>query len=270
MRPIRLSELVVGLKGAGEMASGVAWCLYQANLRKIFLMEIPEPLAVRREVSFSEAVPLGEKTVEGVQAVRVEGRKAVRDAWDQGQLAVVVDPEWTMIEEMGPDVLVDAILAKRNLGTARKDAPLVIGLGPGFTAGRDVHMVVETNRGHDLGRIILEGTAEANTGVPGDIGGVAGERVFRAPASGRFTTLAAIGDEVRKGDLLGIVSDHEVRAEIGGVIRGLIASGYRVTEGLKLGDIDPRGEASYCTTLSEKSRAIGGAVLGAILRVFNK
>ncbi len=270
VKPPRLTELVVGLKGAGEMASGIAWRLYQANIRKIFLLEIPEPLAVRREVCFSEAVPHGEKTVEGVHAVRVVEREGIREAWEQGQLAVVVDPEWTMIEEVGPDVLVDAILAKRNLGTARGDAPLVIGLGPGFTAGRDVHMIVETNRGHNLGRIILEGPAEANTGVPGAIAGYAGERVFRAPSSGRFTTLAAIGDEILKGDLIGLVNEHEVRAEIDGIVRGLIASGCRVKEGLKLGDIDPRGDVSYCTTISEKSRAIGGAVLEAILRVFNK
>jgi len=270
MKPMRLSELVVGIKSAGEMASGIAWCLYQAHIRKLFLMEIPEPHAVRREVCFSEAVPLGAKTVEGVQAVRVEGREEVRNAWEQGQLPVVVDPKWAMIEEVGPDVLVDAILAKRNLGTAREDAPLVIGLGPGFTAGRDVNMVIETNRGHHLGRIILEGSAETNTGVPGAIGGYAEERVFRAPASGRFTTLAVIGDKILKGDLIGVVKEHEVRAEIDGVIRGLIASGYRVDEGLKLGDIDPRGDVSYCTTISEKSRTIGGAVLGAILRVFNK
>ncbi len=268
--PIRLTELVIGLKGAGETASGIAWCLYQARIRKIFLMEIPEPLAVRREVCFSEAVRNGEKTVEGVQAVRVEEREGIRNAWKKGRLAVVVDPEWAMIEEIGPDVLVDATAAKPNPGTARDDAPLTIGLGPGFTAGRDVNMVIETSRGHHLGRILLEGSAEANVGERGPFGETTGERVFRAPASGRFTTLAAIGDNVLKGDLLGVVGEHEVRAGTGGVIRGLLASGCRVTEGRELGDIDPRGEVSYCTTISEKSRAIGGAVLTAILRVFNK
>ncbi len=265
-----LSQLVVGLKGAGEMASGIAWRLYQANIRKLFLMEIPEPLAVRREVCFSEAVPLGRKTVEGVQAVRAEGGQTIRKAWEHGQLAVIVDPQWAMIEEMGPDVVVDSILAKRNLGTRMEEAPLVIGLGPGFTACRDVHMVVETNRGHNLGKVMLEGSAEANTGVPGVIGGYAGERVFRAPVRGRFTACVEIGDRVRSSDLLGDVDAHEVRAEIEGVVRGLIRSGYDVSKGLKLGDIDPRGDPSCCTTISEKSRAIGGAVFEAILRVYNK
>ena len=270
MKPPRLNEIVVGLKGAGEMATGIAWRLYQANIRKLFLMEIPEPLAVRREVCFSEAVLHGKKTVEGVQAVRTEGAEATREAWEHGQLAVIVDPKWAMIEEMRPDVVVDSILAKRNLGTRVEEAPLVIGLGPGFTAGRDVRMVIETNRGHNLGRIILKGSAEANTGVPGVIGGYAGERVFRAPVRGRFTARVEIGDLVRSGDVLGKVDEHEVRAEIEGVVSGLIASGHRVTKGLKLGDIDPRGDASYCTTVSEKSRAIGGAVLEAILRVYNR
>ena len=265
-----LNQLVVGLKGAGEMASGIAWRLYQANIRRLFLMEIPEPLAVRREVCFSEAVLNGKKTVEGVQAVRTDGVRATRRAWEQGQLAVIVDPKWTTIEEMHPDVVVDSILAKRNLGTRMEEAPLVIGLGPGFTAGRDVHMVIETNRGHNLGRIVLEGSAEANTGVPGDIGGYAGERVFRAPVRGRFKARAGIGKRVRTGELLGDVDGHEVRAEIDGVVRGLIASGCRVSEGLKLGDIDPRGDTIYCRTISEKSRAMGGAALEAILRVYNR
>jgi xanthine dehydrogenase accessory factor len=212
----------------------------------------------------------GKKTVEEVHAVRTEGAEATRKAWEQGQLAVIVDPKWAMIEEMCPHVVVDSILAKRNLGTRMEEAPLVIGLGPGFTAGRDVHMVIETNRGHNLGRIIIEGSAETNTGVPGDIGGYAGERVFRAPVRGRFSACVEIGESVRSGDLLGDVDAHEVRAEIGGVVRGLIASRCEVDKALKLGDIDPRGGPSYCTTISEKARAIGGAVLEAILRVYNK
>lgn len=270
MEPLRLKEIVVGVKGAGEMASGVAWRLYQANIRRLFLMEIPEPVAVRRKVCFSEAVLHNEKTVEGVRAVRAEGEDSIRKAWERGQLAVLVDPKWTMIGQMRPEVVVDGILAKRNLGTTVKEARLVIGLGPGFTAGRDVHMVIETNRGHNLGRVIVQGTAEPDTGVPGIIGGYGHERVFRAPVRGRFTARAQIGDRVRRGDVLGDVNEHEVRAEIDGLIRGLIASGMQVTKGLKLGDIDPKGDASNCSTISDKSRTIGGAVLEAILRVFNK
>jgi xanthine dehydrogenase accessory factor len=266
---MRLSEIVVGIKGAGEMASGIAWRLYQVNIRRLFLMEIPEPLAVRREVCFSETVLHGEKVVEGVQAVRAEGARSIREAWEAGSLAVVVDPKWAMIREMHPEVVVDCILAKRNLGTRMEEAPLVIGLGPGFTAGRDVHMVVETNRGHNLGRVITDGVAEPNTGVPGVVGGYAKERVFRAPVGGRFTPRTVIGQTVLTGDVLGDVGGHEVLAEIDGVVRGLIAPACEVHKGLKLGDIDPRGDASYCKTISEKSRAIGGAVLEAILRVYN-
>jgi len=270
MERARLNEVVVGLKGAGEMASGVAWRLHQANIRKFFMMEIPEPLAVRREVCFSEAVLQGEKTVEGVQAVRVEGAERLRETWKVARIPVLVDPKWTMIEAVRPDVVVDAIMAKCNMGTTMRDAPLVIGLGPGFTAGHDVHMVIETNRGHNLGRIILTGTAEDNTGVPGVIQGYAAERVLRAPASGQFRSRVEIGDRVRSGDILGDVNGHELKAGFDGVVRGVIASGVQVKEGLKLGDIDPRGDMSYCTTISEKSRAIAGSVLEAILRVYNK
>ncbi len=270
MEPKRLNEIIVGIKGAGEMASGIAWCLYQANIRKIFMMEVPEPLAVRREVCFSEAVLCGKKTVEGVQAIRAEGAETIRNAWEQRQIPVIVDPGWAMIKEVCPEVVIDAILAKRNLGTRMEEAPLVIGLGPGFTAAQDVHMVIETNRGHNLGRIILQGSADANTGVPGDIGGYAAERVLRVPVRGRFTAHVGIGDMVKCGDLLGNVDAQEVRAEINGVVRGLIASGTRVVKGLKLGDIDPRGEVGYCATISDKSRAIAGTLLEAILRVFNR
>ncbi len=270
MEPIHLNEIVVGIKGAGEMASGIAWRLYQSNIRKIFMMETPEPFAVRREVCFSETVLQGKKTVEGVQAIRAEGVETIRNAWDQGQIPVIVDPEWAMIKEICPEVVLDAILAKRNLGTWMEEAPLVIGLGPGFTAAQDVHMVIETNRGHNLGRIILKGSADANTGVPGVIGGYTVERVLRAPGRGRFTARVKIKDMVKRGDLLCHVDAHEVRAEINGVVRGLIPSGTQVTKGLKLGDIDPRGNINYCATISEKSRAIAGTSLEAILRVFNR
>ncbi|MBW2060301.1 MAG: EF2563 family selenium-dependent molybdenum hydroxylase system protein [Deltaproteobacteria bacterium] len=265
-----LNELIVGLKGAGEMASAVAWRLYQARIRQLFMMEIPRPLAVRREVSFCEALHEGLKTVEGVEAVRAAGVKEIARAWEQTQIPVIVDPRWETIDEMGPDVVVDAILAKRNLGTTMREASLVIGLGPGFTAGQDVHMVIETNRGHNLGRVILSGQAESNTGVPGEILGSSAERVLRAPSNGLFRSFPQIGDQVEPDEIVGDVNGNEVRARIGGVIRGLIASGVQVNRGLKIGDIDPRGDVSYCGTISDKARAIGGGVLEAILRVFNE
>ena len=266
----KLTDLVIVFKGAGEIASAVAWRLYQANLRRIVMLEVPRPLAVRRRVSFCEALIEGEKQVEGVRAVRADGSAAVRTAWEAEQIAVCVDPGWALISEMTPDVVVDAIIAKRNLGTHSGEAPLVIGMGPGFTAGSDVHMVIETNRGHNLGRVILSGEAEPNTGVPGAIGGESAKRVFRAPCDGLFRAQGHIGERVKAGDTLGMVDDQPVTAALDGMVRGLIASDFQVTRGLKLGDVDPRGQADYCDTLSDKGRAVGGAVLEAILRHYNR
>ncbi|MCP4695038.1 MAG: EF2563 family selenium-dependent molybdenum hydroxylase system protein [Desulfobacterales bacterium] len=268
MKPVH--EITVGIKGAGEMASAIGWRLYQANMRKIFMMDIPGPMAVRREVSFCEAIHEGRWMTEDVAATLANDVGEVHRAWEGGEIAVLVDPEWKSVKKIQPDVIVDAILAKRNLGTTMAEAPLVIGLGPGFHAGDDVHMVIETNRGHHLGRIITSGAAEPNTGIPGSIGGYAKERVLRAPTRGMFRARAAIGDMVQAGQVVGDVAGEEVRTEIGGVIRGLIRSDNQVPKGLKLGDIDPRGDRGYCNTISDKARAIGGTVLEAILRVYAK
>ncbi len=270
MEKCPLTEIIVAVKGAGEMATGVAWRLWQANIRRIFMLEIPEPLAVRRRVSFCEAVYEKEWEVSGVSAVRTDDASGIQAAWDKGQIPVAVDPRWLLLEKLHPQVVIDAILAKRNLGTRLSDGPLVIGLGPGFQAGIDVHIVIETNRGHNLGRLILTGAAEANTGIPGDISGYTEERVLRAPVSGTFTSPLAIGALVRQGATVGSVAGREVKAGISGVIRGLLRSGTEVEEGLKLGDVDPRGDAGYCTTISDKSLAIGGAALEAVFRVFNR
>jgi len=252
------------------MGSAVAWHLYMANIRRIFMLEIADPLAVRREVSFCEAVHQGRKEVEGVKARLGKNLAGIKKCWADGEIAVVVDTRWRMLENIRADVLVDAILAKKNLGTTRKDASLVIGLGPGFRAGDDVHMVIETNRGHHLGRIITSGFAEANTGIPGSIAGYAAERVLRAQGCGKFKAYKKIGDPVKKNDIIGTVGNLEVKAMISGVLRGLIRSGSEVGRGLKIGDIDPRAEAEYCYMISEKARAIGGSVLEAICREFNR
>jgi xanthine dehydrogenase accessory factor len=233
-----LRNVVVGIKGAGEMASGMAWRLWQANIRRIFMLEIPRPMAVRRQVSFCEAVYEKEFMVDGVPAVRVESAAETYQAWEQGKLAVAVDPQWILMRRMQPQIVIDAILAKMNLGTGLNEAPLVIGLGPGFRAGVDVHMVIETNRGHNLGRILLTGAAEANTGIPGDIGGYAQERVLRAPCGGIFTTGAEIGLSVGQGERIGAVDGKPVAARIAGVIRGLLRDGTAVERGVKLGDIE--------------------------------
>lgn len=252
------------------MASAVAWRLYQARIRTIFMMEIAQPLAVRRQVSFCEAIHDGCQTVEGVEAVLAVDDRQVAPIWHNRQIPVLADPQWQAMVKFKPDVVIDAILAKKNLGTGLSDAPLVIGLGPGFTAGTDAHIVIETNRGHDLGRLITSGNAEANTGIPGSISGYAAERVLRAPVDGRFTTRQEIGRFVKSGEVAGEVSGQPVVCQIGGVLRGLIRSGHTVSKGLKLGDIDPRGDVSYCHTISDKARAISGSVLEAIMRNYNE
>jgi len=266
---MKLNTLTVVIKGAGEMASAVAWRIYMSNIRQIMMLEANSPLAVRREVSFCEAIHDGRKTVEGVEALRVDNDEEAHRVWTQGKMAVAVDPGWQTLSRLQPNVVIDAILAKKNIGTHIREAPLVIGLGPGFVAGQDVHFVIETNRGHHLGRIIASGAAEPNTGIPGPIGGYTEERVLRAPCSGEFQANCSIGDQVKKGDIVGTVAAQDVSAKIDGVLRGLIRSDSRVNQGLKLGDIDPRGKVDYCHTISDKARAISGSVLEAILRVYN-
>jgi len=266
---IRLEELIIAIKGAGEMASAVAWHLHMANIRNIVMMETAMPLAVRREVSFCEAVHCGSKSVEGVEAVKAGTAEDIPRMWRLGKIAVIIDPEWRTLKLIQSDVVVDAILAKQNLGTRKDDARLVIGLGPGFVAGGDVHLVIETNRGHHLGRLISSGSAEPNTGIPGPVSGVAAARVLRAPAAGKFKSTRNIGEAVRQGEVIGRVGESEVVAGTDGVLRGLMRTPTWVPKGIKLGDIDPRGEAGFCYTISDKARAVAGSVLEAILRSFN-
>ncbi|MGC8494127.1 MAG: selenium-dependent molybdenum cofactor biosynthesis protein YqeB [Syntrophobacteraceae bacterium] len=260
-----LRDLTIVFKGAGEMASGVAARLFRANLRRIVMLETAAPMAIRRFVSFSEAIHDETMTVEGIEAVRSRGKVEVFEAWRSGKIAVSADPKWESLRDLEPDIVVDAILAKRNLGTNIWEAPLVIALGPGFTAGLDCHVVVETNRGHNLGRLIYKGRAEADTGIPGNIGGYTRERVLRSSADGPFIAEKKIGDPVCKGEVIGRVGDKEVVAEIDGVLRGLIRPDFPATSGLKIADIDPRGDGNYCYTISDKARALGGSVLEAIL-----
>jgi xanthine dehydrogenase accessory factor len=261
-------DMIVCIKGAGEMATAVAWRLYMANIRKIFMLECPRPLAVRRKVSFCEAVYDDFHEVENVKAVLCHDAEGVERCWQDENVAVVVDPAWRILGSMKADVVVDAILAKKNLGTNLSEAILVVGLGPGFTAGQDVHVVVETNRGHDLGRIIMSGSAEPNTGIPGSIEGFTEERVLRAPLDGQFDPAKKIGEKVATGDMVGDVDNVAVPAGVDGVLRGLIRPGSDVRKGFKIGDIDPRGAKDYCFTISDKARAISGSVLEAVLRVF--
>ncbi|GAP13654.1 selenium-dependent molybdenum hydroxylase system protein, YqeB family [Longilinea arvoryzae] len=262
-------NFIVIIKGAGDLASGVAVRLYRCGFRLV-MTEIPHPLMVRRTVSFGEAVCDGVTQVEGIQAVRVDDCLQARKIIADGKIPILVDPKAACLNELHPAVLVDAIMAKINTGTKIEDAPLVIALGPGFTAGVDCHAVVETNRGHHLGRVIEHGSAEPDTGQPGEVGGKSTERLLRAPVSGVVEAHAAIGDRVTEGQVVAHVGDAEVRAQTSGVLRGMIRSGVQVDAGTKIGDVDPRAEVSYCFEVSEKSLAIAGGVLEAIFAFQHK
>jgi xanthine dehydrogenase accessory factor len=266
----KTSELVVLVRGAGDIASGVAHRLNQSHF-KICMIEIPQPLAVRREVAFSEAIYEGEKEVEGVRAKLISKLDKIRLAWNKSYIPILIDPDGKKTRNfLKPDVLIDAIMTKKNLETQISDAPLVIGLGPGFMAGEDVHAVIETNRGHHLGKVILKGTAESDTRIPGDVGGYTMERLLRTMKKGIFHPQTSIGERVNKGSVVAVVDDFPIIAQISGVVRGLLREGVEVKKGMKVGDIDPRGKRELCFTISDKSRAIGGGVLEAILYWFNK
>ncbi|MEG1606566.1 MAG: selenium-dependent molybdenum cofactor biosynthesis protein YqeB [Clostridia bacterium] len=257
--------MLVVIKGAGDLATGVAVRLRHAGV-SVVMTDLARPTAVRRTVSFCEAIPNGEATVEDVRALRAENAQAARTIAARGLVAVLIDPDATCVAALAPDVLVDAILAKRNTGTRMTDAPLVLALGPGFVAGRDCHAVIETMRGHDLGRVYWVGSAIPNTGVPGEVGGASAERLLRAPCDGVFCALRAIGDTVAPGDVLASVAGVPIRARIPGTLRGLLADGLVVHTGMKAGDIDPRAVPAHCYTVSDKARSLGGAVLEAIAR----
>ncbi len=262
-----LDDILVVVKGGGDLATGVAHRLHRVGM-KVIVTELARPTVIRRAVAFASAVFEGEVTVEGVVARRVEDASQALALLPEGIIPVLVDPEASVVRELEPAVVVDAIIAKRNTGTKITDAPTVIALGPGFTAGLDAHAVIETNRGHDLGRVILEGQAAPDTGIPGPVMGYTSERVVRAPGAGVFRGVKAIGDMVEAGDVVGFVAgaeDQPVLAPISGVLRGLLADGLVVKEGMKIGDVDPRGVRAYCFTISDKARAIGGSVLEAIL-----
>ena len=297
-------NLLIICRGAGDLATGIIHRLHRAGHRVIAL-ETDYPAAIRRQVSFCEAVYDGSAAVEGVTARLVPAladaetdtetysgindtpaAHIVSEKWDSsaieavleaGEIPLLIDPKGESIALLKPDVVVDAIIAKKNLGTTINMAPLVIGVGPGFTAGHDVHLVIESMRGHNLARIITDGMAQPNTGVPGNIAGFTSERVIHAPAAGYIHDVRKIGDIVQKGDEIArIYPDKEsydnalseyvpVNATITGIIRGLIREGYYFREGFKIADIDPReSELTNCFTISDKARSIAGSVLEAV------
>jgi xanthine dehydrogenase accessory factor len=260
------SDTLVVIKGAGDLATGVAARLFRSGF-PVIMTELSNPLMVRRTVAFGEAVYENEVTVEGIRACRADDVAAARRVLKDGAIPVLVDPEARCVAELAPAVLVDAIMAKRNTGTALTDAPTVIGLGPGFRAGLDCHAVIETNRGHSLGRAIYEGSAEPDTGQPGPVSGKTRQRILRAPLSGIVEGLVAIGQPVAEAQVVAKVEGHPVRAGTSGVLRGLVRSGTKVSQGIKIGDVDPRAEPAHCYLISDKALAIAGGVLEAILHL---
>ena len=250
------------IKGAGDLATGVALRLYRSGF-VVVMTELAHPTVVRRTVAFAEAVVQGRVAVEGVEGVLADDATQVRRLLAQGAIAVVVDPGAAVRHELRPLLLVDAIVAKRNLHTRLTDAPAVVALGPGFVAGRDAHAVIETRRGHSLGRVITAGEALPDTGIPGEVGGHGAERVLRAPEDGILRAAREIGDRVRADEIVAYVGDVPVRSQLDGVLRGLIRPGLYVSAGLKLGDVDPRGSREDCYLVSDKALAIAGGVLEA-------
>lgn len=268
-RAVRLRPVLI--KGAGELATGVAVRLLRAGF-PVVMTEAAHPLAVRRTVAFAEAVALGEWTVEGVIARRARTVSEALAVAAAGAIPVLVDPGAACRTELAPWGVVDAIMAKRNLGTAITDAPAVVALGPGFTAGVDCHAVVETLRGHALGRVYYSGAALPDTGTPAERGGESVRRVVRAPAAGVFRERVRIGDRVEAGTVLGHVEPGPpgappvpVPAAIAGVVRGLLRDGTPVTPGLKVGDVDPEASPEWCFTVSDRALAVAGGVLEALL-----
>lgn len=253
---------IVLIKGAGDLATGVAYRLFKSGL-PVVMTEIQRPTVVRRSVSFAEAVYQQSHTVEGVTARLVSNWLAAKELLKQRQIPVLIDPSAEEALKLKPAMVVDAIISKRNTGTQISDAPLVVGLGPGFTAGVDAHAVVETNRGHYLGRVLWQGSAEPDTGAPGPVNGYTNERLLRAPTAGVFVPCVPINSIVKVRDVLGYVASQPVQAKINGTLRGLIKGGIWVTKGLKIGDIDPRCEPNHCHTVSDKALAIAGGVLEA-------
>ena len=256
----------IWIRGAGDLATGIALKFFRSGF-KVTMSDIAMPTTVRRTVAFSPAVYMGETAVEGVLARVCSSISMIDEITDA--IPVIVDPSGDIMREYKPDVIIDAIIAKKNINTSINDAKIVIGVGPGFEAEVDCHAVVETQRGHDLGRVLWKGRAVENTGVPGNIGGYTVERIIRASDDGKFKPEVSIGDNVNAGDIVAYCDDTPVYASISGIVRGLLQEGVVVKTGMKSGDIDPRAKKEYCFTVSDKANAIGGGVLEAVLSLIN-
>lgn len=259
---------VIVVRGAGDLATGTLLRLHNAGYFPVAL-EVPLPTVIRRTVSLAECLFEGETVVEGVKASRAESVEEALSLSSSGVIPVLPDPDGLTIPSFKPVALVDAILAKKNLGTTKEMAPLVIALGPGFTAGVDCDRVIETKRGHYLGSIIRKGSAEPNSGIPGVIAGHGRDRVVRSPGCGVFRGRRRIGEVVKQGEVIATVGDVSVEATIDGVLRGMLHDGIPVTSGFKIADIDPRGERDYIFSVSDKARAVAGSVLEVVDAFFH-
>lgn len=258
--------MLILIKGAGDIATGIAVRLKNAGMQ-VVMTEIAIPTTVRRSVAFSRAVYKGSAVVENITARLVLDFAQIPAVLQQDDIPVLIDPRCEVLKSIHFDAVVDSILAKKNLSTDPTQAPVVIGVGPGFSVPQDCHCVIETQRGHDLGRCIYQGCAAKNTGIPGEIGGYTVERLLRAPCDGIFHPILAIGDIVKAGQTVAMVDDQPVTAQIDGIVRGLLQDNVPVKAGMKSGDIDPRGCYEHCFTVSDKARAVGGGVLEAILHL---
>lgn len=263
-----MNHLII-VRGGGDLATGTIYKLYKSGF-SVLVLEIAKPSAIRRNVAFSEAVYQGIQQVEDVTCILAKSLDEAKTLLKEGKLVILVDPEGLSIKELKPFAVVDGILAKKNLGTNKDMAPVTVALGPGFIAGKDVDAVIETKRGHNLGRVLLHGSAAPNTGVPGIINGYGKERAIHSPADGILKNIAKITDTVSKDETIAIVETKNgpvpVKASLDGLLRGLIRDGYPVTKGFKIADIDPRAEEyNNCFTISDKARCIAGGVLEAVL-----
>ena len=264
-----MKNLII-VRGGGDLATGTIYKLKKSGF-PVLILEVPNPSAIRRNVAFCEAVYQGTQTVEDMTCYLVESVEQAEQFINEGKLCVLVDPMGESIARLKPLAVIDAILAKKNLGTNRNMAPVTLALGPGFAAGEDVDAVIETKRGHNLGRVLWEGTAAPNTGIPGVIGGYGKERVIHCPAKGILRNVKKITDTVSRGEVIAVVETEEgyvpVEATLDGILRGLIRDGYPVHVGFKMADIDPRAEEyENCFTISDKARCIAGGVLEALLQ----
>jgi xanthine dehydrogenase accessory factor len=254
---------VVIVKGAGDLGTGVAYRLWRAGFR-VLCIDLPQPLVIRRSVAFAAALYDARITVDGAQVERIMFVDEAVYTWQRNSIPMLADPTGRALDVLHPAILIDAVMAKRNTGTYITDAPVVVALGPGFTAGTDCHAVIETQRGHNLGRVLYSGSASADTGIPGNIGGVDSQRVVRAPCAGQMYARKAIGDMLKAGEVIAQVDNTIIHAPIDGVLRGMLHDGVAVYEGMKIADIDPRGNVSYCYSISDKALAIGGGALEAV------